>query len=52
MLLRSQPYFTKVTETGERLISWRVWVLIWVAPVLFVLAGAGLLGEAGYRHVA
>lgn len=35
-------YFWRTLPDGTRQISWRVWVLTWVAPVLFLLA-AGLL---------
>ncbi|MDJ0827850.1 MAG: hypothetical protein QNJ16_20380 [Rhodobacter sp.] len=51
-MLGSQPYFWRELPDGRREVSWRVWVLIWVAPVLFLLAGAGMLGIEAYRHLA
>ena len=51
-MLGSQAFFWRTLEDGRREVSWRVWVLIWVAPVLFLLAGAGLLVWEGYRHLA
>jgi len=51
-MLFSQPFFWRCLPDGRREVSWRVWVLIWVAPVLFVMAGAGLLVWEGYRHLA
>lgn len=52
MFWTSQRFFLKETEEGRRLVSWRVWVLIWVAPALFALAFAVLLGEAAYKRLA
>lgn len=52
MYWSSQTYLWRVTEGGRRLVSWRLWVLIWVTPVLFALAFAALLGEAGYKRYA
>ncbi len=51
-MLFSQAFFWRTRPDGVREVSWRVWVLIWVAPVLFALAGAGLLLWEGYRHLA
>ncbi len=51
-MLASQPYLWRTAPDGRREISWRLWVLIWVAPVLFSLAGAALLVVEGYRHLA
>ena len=31
---------------GKREISWRLWVLVWVTPVVFALALLWLIGEA------
>lgn len=52
MFLFSQPFLCATTETGERIVSWRVWLLIWLVPGLFALAALGLLGEAGYRQLS
>ncbi|MDA7430365.1 hypothetical protein PGB28_18035 [Primorskyibacter aestuariivivens] len=52
MPLFSQRYFLRETGDGRRLISWRVWVLVWVAPALFALAFVVLLGEAAYKRLA
>ncbi len=51
-MLASQPFFWRTLPDGRREVSWRVWVLIWVAPVLFLLAGLGLLAWEAYRHLA
>ncbi|MDJ0628851.1 MAG: hypothetical protein QNJ44_11375 [Rhodobacter sp.] len=51
-MLYSQPFFWRTLPDGRREVSWRVWVLIWVAPVLFLIAGAGMLLIEGYRHLA
>lgn len=52
MRWNSQAYLWRTTKTGQRQVSWRLWVLIWVTPVLFALASAGLLGEAAYKLLA
>lgn len=52
MIWTSQRYLLRTTEDGRRLISWRVWVLVWVTPVLFALATVLLLGEAAYKRFA
>ena len=48
----ARPYFWRTLPDGRREVSWRVWVLIWVAPALFAMAGAGMLLIEAYRHLA
>ncbi len=52
MLFSSQLFLVRTDGNGRRLISWRLWVLIWVAPVLFGLAAVLMLGQAGYLRLA
>lgn len=43
LAFRPGPYFFLKTDAdGVRHVSWRVWVLVWVTPVLFALATAAL----------
>ena len=49
-MLFSQPYFWRELPDGRREVSWRVWVLVWVTPVLFLAAAVLMLGYEGYRH--
>jgi len=51
-MLFSQPFLLRTTPDGRREVSWRVWLLIWLAPVLFAAAGALMLLVEGYRHLA
>ncbi|WP_146343959.1 hypothetical protein [Falsiphaeobacter marinintestinus] len=51
MGLASQRFFLRIDETGRRLISWRVWVLVWVTPVLFAAAAAFLALIAEYERL-
>ena len=39
-LNQSQPYFVRTSEDGERQVSWRVWVLIFLLPAGFLGAAA------------
>jgi len=49
----ASPYFfLRRLPDGQREISWRVWVLVWVLPVLFLLAAVLLALWEGYRHLA
>lgn len=41
-------YLWRTLPDGQREIGWRLWVLIWVAPVLFAAAAALLLAVAAY----
>ncbi|MDU8926828.1 hypothetical protein RXV86_05490 [Alisedimentitalea sp. MJ-SS2] len=52
MFLFSQPFLFGTDKSGNRVVSWRVWLLIWIVPGLFVLAALGLLAEAGYRQLS
>lgn len=52
MFLFSQPFLLQETEAGERIVSWRVWLLIWVVPVLFAVAAMVLAGEAAWRQLS
>ncbi len=49
MPLTSQRFLLRTLADGRRQVSWRVWVLIWVAPVLFVGAAVLLSLEAAYK---
>lgn len=42
--MRGDPYLWRERD-GRREVSWRLWVLIWVAPVLFALAALWLVLE-------
>lgn len=48
----SQPHFLKEYPDGQRVVSWRSWVLVWLLPGLFLLAAAALVGEAVYARLA
>lgn len=50
-LNRTQPFLLRTTPDGRRQASWRVWVLIFVLPVLF-LAAAALLALESQAFVA
>ena len=45
-------YLWRTLDDGRRQVSWRTWLLIWIAPGLFLLAAAGMLGLAAYGAVA
>ncbi len=47
----SRTFLWRTTPDGRREIGWRLWVLVWVAPVLFVLAGVILVAWEGWRHM-
>jgi hypothetical protein len=47
--LTGQRYLLRTLADGRRQVSWRVWVLIWVTPVLFGLATLLLVAEATYK---
>lgn len=47
---KSQLFLLRQTDDGERHTSWRIWVLIFVLPVLFILA-AGLLAWDSYQFI-
>lgn len=51
-MLFSQPFFWRTHSDGRREVSWRVWVLIWVTPVLFAVAALMMLAFESYRHLA
>jgi len=46
----AQPFFQRVTGDGRCPVGWRVWVLIWVAPALFLAAALLLQGHEADRH--
>ncbi|OAN74621.1 hypothetical protein A8B82_17850 [Sulfitobacter sp. EhC04] len=43
----SRPYLWRNDVTG-RAVSWRVWVLIWLCPVIFALAAVWLFAQTWY----
>lgn len=49
MFLFSRPFLYEVTAAGERIVSWRVWLFIWLVPGVFALAVAYLSAEALWR---
>lgn len=53
-LFRSEKgyYFLRILPDGTRLVSRRVWILIWVTPVLFLAAALLMFGYEGWRHIA
>ncbi|MDQ2088464.1 DUF3592 domain-containing protein [Marimonas arenosa] len=52
MFLFSQPFLWTETAAGERIVSWRAWVLLWVVPALFAVAALILLAAASYRQLS
>ena len=46
----SQRFLWQTLPDGRREVSWRLWVLIWIAPVLFLAASVLMLGAEGWRH--
>jgi len=50
-LNRTQLFLLQQTNDGQRQASWRIWVLIYLLPVLFVLA-AGLLAFDSYHFIS
>ncbi len=49
---QSQLFFWRELPDGRREVSWRLWVLIWVLPVLMLGAGVAMLAFEGWRHMA
>lgn len=49
MFLFSRPFLYAETAAGERIVSWRVWLFIWLLPGMFALATVAMLGEAAWR---
>jgi hypothetical protein len=49
MFLFSRPFLFEETEAGERVVSWRVWLLIWLVPVLFAGAAIVLAGQTFWQ---
>jgi hypothetical protein len=47
---RDDKYLLRTLPDGRRQASWRIWVLIWVTPVLFALAAAYLVIETLYKR--
>ncbi len=43
-------FFVRSLDDGTRQIGWRLWVLIWVLPTLFLAAATLMLVYEGYRH--
>lgn len=43
--------FWRQNPDGSREVAGRVWVLIWLLPVLMSVAGAGMLAIQAYRHI-
>lgn len=52
MWLTSQPYLLREAPDGRRLVSWRMWVLVWVVPACFAMGALWLAIEAGYKRLA
>lgn len=52
MFLFSRPFLFEETGSGRRIVSWRVWLLIWLVPGMFALAAAGLAGWTGLRYLS
>ena len=50
MFLFSRPFLYEETAAGERIVSWRVWLLIWLVPALFGVTALGLAAGAAYRQ--
>ena len=48
----SARYFVRTLPDGRRQVSWRVWVLVWVMPVLFLAAALLLTLDAAYKLYA
>ena len=49
MFLFSRPFLFAETEGGARIVSWRVWLLIWLVPGLFGAATVLLAGETFWK---
>ncbi|UYV39302.1 hypothetical protein N4R57_10010 [Rhodobacteraceae bacterium D3-12] len=49
MFLFSRPFLFEETAAGERIVSWRVWLLVWLLPGVFALGTVAMVGEAGWR---
>lgn len=49
--MTARPHLWQTLPDGGRVVSWRLWVLIWVAPVLFLAAAALMFGQQAWRHV-
>lgn len=45
---RDDKYLLRTLPDGRRQASWRIWVLIWVTPVLFAVAALGLALQTLY----
>lgn len=45
---RDDKFILRTLPDGRRQASWRIWVLIWVAPALFAVAAAGLALQTLY----
>lgn len=48
----SQAFLLRTAPDGRREASWRVWMLIWLLPAAFALAGLAMLVHEAYRHIA
>lgn len=48
----SRAFLWRTAPDGRREIGWRAWVLIWVAPAMFVGTAAMMLAYESYRHLA
>lgn len=51
-MARDDKFLMRTNPDGSRQASWRIWVLIWVTPVLFAAATLLLSGMVLYRQVA
>lgn len=45
---RSDTYLIRTLRDGRRQASWRMWLLIWITPVLFGVAALALAGQTLY----
>lgn len=48
MFLFSRP-FLFAEEGGRRIVSWRVWLFVWIVPALFALSALVMAGEVAWR---
>lgn len=49
-LNKTQLFLLRQFENGQRRASWRIWVLVYLMPVLFLIAG-GLIALDSYQFI-